>query len=146
MYDLILNHVIILLTYIYQDKLSTILHTRDRKLALRVGMSLASQKLFHDVCYETRLVDSIAYLYEFSINNQTIYQQQSDSLSEIESNRSFNEQPVVMENNTINGVFTELTYCYSPTCWDNRPCYSPTCPKRIMQVNNNIVINCTHFL
>ncbi|CAO3681691.1 unnamed protein product [Rhizopus microsporus] len=116
------------------DKLSAILHTRDRKLALRVGMSLASQKLFHDVCYETRLVDSIAYLYEFSFNNQTIYQQQSDSLSEIESNRSFNEQPVVMENNTINGVFTELTYCYSPTCWDNRPCYSPTCPKRIMQL------------
>ncbi|RCH89004.1 RHO1 GDP-GTP exchange protein 2, partial [Rhizopus stolonifer] len=30
-----------------------------------------------------------------------------------------------------NGVYTELTHCYTPTCYDNvYPCYSYTCPKR----------------
>lgn len=29
-----------------------------------------------------------------------------------------------------NGVFTELTYCYVPTCIDKNPCYSYSCPKR----------------
>ncbi|KAI8098883.1 uncharacterized protein BX664DRAFT_254586 [Halteromyces radiatus] len=29
-----------------------------------------------------------------------------------------------------NGIITDLTYCYSPTCYGNSPCYSYSCPKR----------------
>jgi hypothetical protein len=31
----------------------------------------------------------------------------------------------------VNGVFTPLTYCYSPSCsGSTQPCYSPSCTKR----------------
>ncbi|GAN05538.1 CNH-domain-containing protein [Mucor ambiguus] len=29
-----------------------------------------------------------------------------------------------------NGIYTELTHCYTPTCNNMHPCYSYTCPKR----------------
>ena len=106
-----------------------ILQAKDRKLATRVGKDIASQRVFHDVCYETQLVDSIHYLYEFS--NQTIIYQNNDSMSEIESTTS----ELVINDSIPNGVLTELTFCYSPTCWSKKPCYSPTCPKRIPQVH-----------
>ncbi|KAG1141973.1 hypothetical protein G6F37_006144 [Rhizopus arrhizus] len=109
------------------DKIALILQAKDRKLATRVGKALASQRVFHDVCYETQLVDSIHYLYEFS--NQTIIYQNNDSMSEIESTTS----ELVINDSIPNGVLTELTFCYSPTCWSKKPCYSPTCPKRIPQ-------------
>ncbi|KAG2217206.1 hypothetical protein INT45_011644, partial [Circinella minor] len=33
-----------------------------------------------------------------------------------------------------NGIYTELTFCYSPTCiYDDKPCYSYYCPKRIAE-------------
>ncbi|KAI9282533.1 hypothetical protein BY458DRAFT_428538 [Sporodiniella umbellata] len=106
------------------DKITTILYTKDRNLAIKVGRSLASQRIFHDVCYETQLEDSSEHLYEFS---NAVYQlNTNDSLSEIES---VNNEPLDLPNS----VLTELTYCYSPTCWGNKPCYSPTCPKRLTQ-------------
>ena len=33
-----------------------------------------------------------------------------------------------------NGIYTELTFCYSPTCiYDDKPCYSYYCPKQIAE-------------
>lgn len=29
-----------------------------------------------------------------------------------------------------NGIYTDLTHCYTPTCDNINPCYSYTCPKR----------------
>lgn len=130
-----------------------IIQTKDRKLALRVGRMLSLQRFFHDVSYETQLVDSSIYLYEFtnrtlySLNNTQKQQQQqqngnSDCWSESESASGTNELNNNMEliyNNSIpNGIVTELTHCYVPTCWDIKPCYSPICPKRLSQVNTNI--------
>lgn len=50
---------------------------------------------------------------------------------------SLNDMPVSREdeNNTtgVNGVFTILTNCYSPTCSRNRLCYSIACPRRLEQ-------------
>lgn len=106
------------------DKICQMLRTKDRKLAIRIGRALAAQRIFHDVCYETLLVDSTQNMYEFS---NMIYQNNNDSLSEVESVSEPLDLP--------NSVLTELTYCYSPTCWGNKPCYSPTCPKR-MQVQD----------
>lgn len=105
------------------------LRTKDRKLAIRIGRALAAQRIFHDVCYETLLVDSTQNMYEFS---NMIYQNNNDSLSEVESVSEPLDLP--------NSVLTELTYCYSPTCWGNKPCYSPTCPKR-MQVTKILYIH-----
>ena len=123
-----------------------IIQTADRKLALRVGKMLSEQRFFHDVSYETQLVDSSIYLYEFT--NRTLYtldtqqqQQQthqfgSDCWSESESAVSTtNDQTDSLYNNIIpHSIVTELTHCYVPTCWDVKPCYSPICPKRISQV------------
>lgn len=38
-----------------------------------------------------------------------------------------------MEQSRVNGVFTILTECYSPTCNRNRLCYSIACPRRLEQ-------------
>ncbi|KAI7906587.1 uncharacterized protein BX663DRAFT_497013 [Cokeromyces recurvatus] len=94
--------------------------TSDRNLALRIGRELGSQRLFHDVCYETHLMDSPFYFYEFSNHHRTFYNLKTEA----------------HKNNNLNpsGIITELTYCYVPTCWDVKPCYSPICPKRFTQL------------
>lgn len=122
-----------------------ILQTKDRRLAIRIGKNLSSERFFHDVSYETQLVDSSVYVYEFT--NRTLYtlnttQQQSstsDSWSESESASQsgagdLNPMDLAAYNNLPNGIITDLTHCYVPTCWDIKPCYSPTCPKRLSQV------------
>ncbi|OAD05857.1 hypothetical protein MUCCIDRAFT_138902 [Mucor lusitanicus CBS 277.49] len=98
------------------DKIALIVQTSDRKLALRIGRMLSAQRFFHDVSYETQLVDSSIYLYEFT-------------------NRTFEHNVDVTNNNQIipNGIIVDLTHCYVPTCWDLKPCYSPICPKRFTQ-------------
>ena len=35
--------------------------------------------------------------------------------------------------NEVNGVFTLLTECYSPTCTRDNLCYSIACPRRLEQ-------------
>lgn len=40
-----------------------------------------------------------------------------------------------------NGVYTELTHCYTPTCSNNLyPCYSYTCPKKERMVKKELRI------
>jgi hypothetical protein len=85
-----------------------IIKTTDRNLALLLGRSLDAQKFFHDVTYAHRLRDLRTEIYQFR-----------ETLPE--------EEP------EVNGVFTLLTECYSPTCTRDRLCYSIACPRRLEQ-------------
>lgn len=90
------------------DLISYIIKTTDRNLALLLGRSLDAQKFFHDVTYAHRLRDSKNEIYQF--------------------------RETMMEGTTeVNGVFTLLTECYSPTCTRDRLCYSIACPRRLEQ-------------
>ena len=91
------------------DLISYIIKTTDRNLALLLGRALDAQKFFHDVTYDHRLRDSATEIFEF--------------------------QETVLEDTSthVNGVFTLLTECYSPTCTRDRLCYSIACPRRLEQ-------------
>lgn len=155
------------------DIICRIIRTSDRNLALLLGRSLDSQKLFHDVTYQHRLRDSVHEVYVFSHNftdaelfeeqnglNSGINQNYSSgdlinlyqysnpstqssstqlanalpSTTSIQSTQSTNNNKVETENHTgVNGVFTILTDCYSPTCSRNQLCYSIACPRRLEQ-------------
>ncbi|KAI9869614.1 MAG: RHO1 GDP-GTP exchange protein 2, partial [Watsoniomyces obsoletus] len=84
--------------------------TTDRNLALLLGRALDAQKFFHDVTYEHRLRDAPGEVYCFK-----------ETLGEEASSKD------------VNGVFTLLTECYSPTCTKDRLCYSIACPRRLEQ-------------
>lgn len=90
------------------DLIAYIIKTADRNLALLLGRALDAQKLFHDVDYELRLRDSPSEVYQF---------------------KEVIEGPV----KEVNGVFTLLTECYSPTCTRDQLCYSIACPRRLEQ-------------
>jgi hypothetical protein len=90
------------------DLISFIIKTTDRNLALLLGRSLDAQKFFHDVTYAHRLRDSTNEIYQF-------------------------RETLVEDKSEINGVFTLLTECYSPTCTRDRLCYSIACPRRLEQ-------------
>ncbi|KAI5791827.1 CNH domain-containing protein [Geopyxis carbonaria] len=90
------------------DLIAYIIKTSDRNLALLLGRALDAQKFFHDVTYEHRLRDSPAEVYQFK-----------DGLLD--------------GAHDVNGVFTLLTECYSPTCTPNQLCYSIACPRRLEQ-------------
>ncbi|KAI9772709.1 MAG: RHO1 GDP-GTP exchange protein 2 [Geoglossum simile] len=90
------------------DLISFIIKTTDRNLALLLGRALDAQKFFHDVTYDHRLRDSPVEIYQF---RETLMEDSSD----------------------VNGVFTLLTECYSPTCTRDQLCYSIACPRRLEQ-------------
>ncbi|KAF2104651.1 CNH-domain-containing protein [Rhizodiscina lignyota] len=90
------------------DVISYIIRTTDRNLALLLGRSLDAQKFFHDVTYAHRLRDSQNEIYQF---RETLVEDQTE----------------------VNGVFTLLTECYSPTCTPFQLCYSIACPRRLEQ-------------
>lgn len=92
------------------DLLSYIIRTADRNLALLLGRALDAQKLFHDVTYDHRLRDAPGEIYQFR--------------------ETMGEESAVSE---VNGVFTLLTECYSPTCTRDKLCYSIACPRRLEQ-------------
>ncbi|KAB8074350.1 CNH domain-containing protein [Aspergillus leporis] len=92
------------------DLISFIIKTNDRNLALLLGRALDAQKFFHDVTYDHRLRDSPSELYQFK-----------ETMGE--------EAP----SSDVNGVFTLLTECYSPTCTRDTLCYSIACPRRLEQ-------------
>lgn len=91
------------------DVIAFIIKTSDRSLALLLGRALDAQKFFHDVTYDHRLRDSPSEVYQFK----------SDG--------------IVDEESDVNGVFTLLTDCYSPTCTPQQLCYSIACPRRLEQ-------------
>ena len=90
------------------DIISNIIKTTDRNLALLLGRSLDAQKFFHDVTYDHRLRDSHNEVYQF---RETLLEDTSE----------------------VNGVFTLLSECYSPTCTRDSLCYSIACPRRLEQ-------------
>ncbi|KAL4808705.1 CNH domain-containing protein [Aspergillus unguis] len=92
------------------DAIGGIIKTTDRNLSLLLGRALDAQKLFHDVTYDHRLRDAPGELYQFK-----------ETLGE--------EAP----SSEVNGVFTLLTECYSPTCNRDSLCYSIACPRRLEQ-------------
>ncbi|KAK5458328.1 RHO1 GDP-GTP exchange protein 2 [Exophiala xenobiotica] len=92
------------------DLIAYIIKTTDRNLALLLGRALDAQKFFHDVTYEHRLRDAPAEVYQFR-----------ETMGEEASSKD------------VNGVFTLLTECYSPTCTRDNLCYSIACPRRLEQ-------------
>ena len=92
------------------DLISYIIKTADRNLALLLGRALDAQKFFHDVEYNHRLRDAPGEVYRFK---ETMGEEASAS--------------------DVNGVFTLLTECYSPTCTRENLCYSIACPRRLEQ-------------
>lgn len=91
------------------DLIAYIIKTTDRNLALLLGRSLDAQRFFHDVTYAHRLRDSTNEVYQFQ---ETMLEEGVEQ---------------------VNGVFTLLTECYSPTCTRDRLCYSIACPRRLEQ-------------
>lgn len=90
------------------ELIAYVIRTSDRNLALLLGRSLDAQKFFHEVAYAHRLRDSPSEIYQFK-----------ETMGE--------EVP------EVNGVFTLLTECYSPTCNRDNLCYSIACPRRLEQ-------------
>ncbi|KAI7890788.1 Dbl homology domain-containing protein [Mucor mucedo] len=95
-----------------------ILNTNDRNLALLVGRALENQDLFHHVDYKYKLRDSDTELYQFQFihHDDTIF---LETMS----------VPSACKTLPINGIFSVLTDCYSPTCTRKSPCYSISCPR-----------------
>lgn len=92
------------------DLVCYVIKTTDRNLALLLGRALDAQKFFHDVTYDHRLRDASGEVYQF---RETIGEEAPSS--------------------EVNGVFTLLSECYSPTCTRDRLCYSIACPRRLEQ-------------
>lgn len=90
------------------EQIRSIIRTSDRNLALLLGRSLDAQKYFHEVSYAHRLRDSPSEIYQF-------------------------KESRIEEVPEVNGVFTLLTECYSPTCTRDHLCYSIACPRRLEQ-------------
>ncbi|WEJ97187.1 RHO1 GDP-GTP exchange protein 2 [Yamadazyma tenuis] len=132
------------------DIICRIIRTNDRNLALLLGRSLDSQKFFHDVTYQHRLRDSIHEVYAFNhiYSDVELYENSipgsnpdlhwnnglpsTTSLQSTASNGLTAEQSPI-SGTGVNGVFTILTDCYSPTCSRNSLCYSIACPRRLEQ-------------
>lgn len=154
------------------DIICRIIRTNDRNLALLLGRSLDSQKLFHDVTYQHRLRDSVHEVYAFSHNftDAELFEEQNGinsghnhnyssgdlinmyqysnpstqssstqlnnglpSTTSVQSVQSTNNNKAEENHTGVNGVFTILTDCYSPTCSRNQLCYSIACPRRLEQ-------------
>ncbi|KAI7896137.1 CNH domain-containing protein [Mucor mucedo] len=114
------------------DKLAFIIKSNDRNLALLLGRALDAQKFFHDVNYEHRLRDSSQELYQFKEDHLMRPKSgiiMADSTSEFNLFLGSPTSPLE-EEDPINGVFTLLTDCYSPTCSRDQLCYSARCPRR----------------
>lgn len=92
------------------DLICYVIKTTDRNLALLLGRALDAQKFFHDVTYDHRLRDATGEVYQF---RETIGEEAPSS--------------------EVNGVFTLLSECYSPTCTRDQLCYSIACPRRLEQ-------------
>ncbi|KAI7820058.1 CNH domain-containing protein [Gamsiella multidivaricata] len=116
------------------DKIAFIIKTTDRNLALLLGRALDAQKLFHDVTYDHRLRDSVNELYQF--RNKLITggpRIRSIESHEYSGRPSYSSSEPMDDVDAVNGVFTLLTDCYSPTCTRDKLCYSIACPRRLEQ-------------
>jgi hypothetical protein len=143
------------------DKITYIIKTTDRNLALLLGRALDSQKFFHEVTYDKRLRDSSSELYQFRNRLATPFAGDSapdgglfpsrppligpdseESSASYQNSQNDSATSPVGSGPTIGmdehdllptGVFTLLTDCYSPTCSRDQLCYSIICPRRLEQ-------------
>lgn len=131
------------------DILCKIIRTNDRNLALLLGRSLDAQRFFRDVTYNHRLRDSINEVYAFNHIYSDVEFFQDDTAKILEGyqlpqpstplGNSYSHDSSTSLNHMkdgstgVNGVFTILTDCYSPTCTRNKLCYSIACPRRLEQ-------------
>lgn len=100
-------------------------------MALLLGRALDAQRLFNDVTYAHRLRDSVSELYQFR-NKLITGGPRIRSMETHDYRPSYQAEPE--NDNAVNGVFTLLTDCYSPTCTRDKLCYSIACPRRLEQV------------
>ncbi|KAF9184408.1 RHO1 GDP-GTP exchange protein 2 [Haplosporangium sp. Z 11] len=114
------------------DKIAFIIKTTDRNLALLLGRALDAQKLFHDVTYDHRLRDSVNELYQFR-NKMITGGARIRSMETHDYRPSYPASEPMDDTDAVNGVFTLLTDCYSPTCTRDKLCYSIACPRRLEQ-------------
>ncbi|KAF9928346.1 RHO1 GDP-GTP exchange protein 2 [Linnemannia zychae] len=114
------------------DKIAFIIKTTDRNLALLLGRALDAQKLFHDVTYDHRLRDSVNELYQFR-NKMITGGPRIRSMESVDYRPSYSAPEPMEDTDAVNGVFTLLTDCYSPTCTRDKLCYSIACPRRLEQ-------------
>ncbi|KAI8984512.1 hypothetical protein BDF20DRAFT_986387 [Mycotypha africana] len=132
------------------DSILDIIQSTDRQLALIIGKALESQGLFHHVTYDCKLTDTSNELYQFQYSEQDesssyLYRLPIPSqflplsliaVSANDHNLLSSEKngkksvPSTCRTMPVNGVFSFLTDCYSPTCSSKRPCYSITCPRK----------------
>ncbi|GAA5812901.1 hypothetical protein MFLAVUS_006362 [Mucor flavus] len=120
-----------------------ILNTNDRNLSLLVGRALESQGFFHHINYDYKLRDSDDELYKFQYTHhddsnyydrppippQFVSPNNNKLLSLKRNNNHKKHVPSVCETLPVNGIFSILTDCYSPTCTRKSPCYSISCPR-----------------
>ena len=79
---------------------------------------------------------SASSLSSYQTNNTSLAGMQlSGRMSQQTLASSISEQPqeVMPKTTNINGVFTLLSECYSPTCSRDKLCYSISCPRRLEQ-------------
>ncbi|KAF9580142.1 RHO1 GDP-GTP exchange protein 2 [Lunasporangiospora selenospora] len=114
------------------DKIAFIIKTTDRNLALLLGRALDAQKLFHDVTYDHRLRDSVNELYKFR-SKMITGGSRGRSMDQKNYIAPYQAPPQADDTEYVNGVFTLLTDCYSPTCTRDKLCYSIACPRRLEQ-------------
>lgn len=79
---------------------------------------------------------SASSLSSYQTNNTSLSGMQlSGRMSQQTLASSISEQPqeVMPKTTNINGVFTLLSECYSPTCSKDKLCYSISCPRRLEQ-------------
>ncbi|KAI8636628.1 CNH domain-containing protein [Parasitella parasitica] len=103
------------------DRLSSILGNTDRSEAIEIGSALRAQNFFHDVNYEPAFIDSTDELYAFKEMPNT----PKDDVSE-----QFSKESTSESSHLPNGIYTDLTDCYSPTCVGDSLCYSWSCLKK----------------
>lgn len=127
---------------------ASIIGTKNRKLALAICRSLASEKFFHDILYTDEFLDSSDYIYQMTCRTSMPYNRESrldlsviigDYIEEnsMYNNNNNNSSKHTHDSVFINskvelpkGVFVAISSCYSPTCSKDSPCYSYSCPRR----------------
>ncbi|KAG2235330.1 hypothetical protein INT48_004949 [Thamnidium elegans] len=119
-----------------------ILNTNDRNLSLLVGRALESQGFFHHINYDYKLrdLDDELYKFQYTHHDDSNYYDRppippqfvspnNNKLLSLKRNNNKKHVPSVCETLPVNGIFSILTDCYSPTCTRKTPCYSISCPR-----------------
>ncbi|KAI9321866.1 CNH domain-containing protein [Dichotomocladium elegans] len=107
------------------DTLMEITGTRQRDLAHKLGIALSDHRIFHDVNFESRLIDSVGEIYQYYDVHDIYAVDGSDSSIIVSAACSIDSEPrsaspqeePQQEKQIPHGIFTPLTHCYSPT-WD----------------------------